>query len=297
MNNKHIILDPGHGGTSGQDLFRQGPTSEREEWINLRVAKCLKPVLESQGFVVSLTRSKDVNLALQDRIDFAITCKADLFLSIHHASCSPVDRSLNFPFLYMHGSLDKQNKFHLAKSFQKELSRAGRGQALIYSDHWVFNSGLFVLAQLEKNNIPAVLTEFSFFSHPEEELKLKSVEYCQYEAKVLCQAVVNYFKSSDSYNLQPLKFPFEYKKQLDLIKSAILESDASHDWRQYFTSGKKLLTNLDDQSALISFEKSLALNAYHPDIISLLEAMYVCTKKLGLSEYGDNIDNLLASVW
>ncbi|MCG6947753.1 MAG: hypothetical protein LJE93_02405, partial [Acidobacteria bacterium] len=33
-----ICVDPGHGGTAEIDSYRVGPTGEREEWINLRVA-------------------------------------------------------------------------------------------------------------------------------------------------------------------------------------------------------------------------------------------------------------------
>jgi len=38
VSGKIICLDPGHGGTAKTDSFREGPTGEREEWINLRVA-------------------------------------------------------------------------------------------------------------------------------------------------------------------------------------------------------------------------------------------------------------------
>jgi len=183
MNAKHIILDPGHGGTLGKDHFRQGPTAEREEWINLRVCKVLKQELEARGYIVSLTRRKDVDTPLQARVDFAVSSKADLVVSVHHASCDPVDREINFPFMYIHGSIDSKDKSKLAICFKNEFSLAGRGEAFVFSDHWVFKDGLFILRELENKNIPAILTEFSFFSHEEEERKLKTLDYCRIEAE------------------------------------------------------------------------------------------------------------------
>ncbi len=46
---KIICIDPGHGGTSATDSFRVGPSGEREEWINLRVALHLKKMLEKKA--------------------------------------------------------------------------------------------------------------------------------------------------------------------------------------------------------------------------------------------------------
>ena len=37
-----ICIDPGHGGTADTDSYRVGPTGEREEWIDLRVALILR---------------------------------------------------------------------------------------------------------------------------------------------------------------------------------------------------------------------------------------------------------------
>lgn len=68
---KIICLDPGHGGTADTDAFRQGPSGEREEWINLRVAFMLKELLEKNGAQVIMTRTEDVFIPLADRASIA----------------------------------------------------------------------------------------------------------------------------------------------------------------------------------------------------------------------------------
>ena len=37
-----VCIDPGHGGTAATDSYRVGPGGEREEWIDLRVARLLQ---------------------------------------------------------------------------------------------------------------------------------------------------------------------------------------------------------------------------------------------------------------
>ena len=56
---KVICIDPGHGGTAATDSYRVGPTGEREEWINLRVALLLGELLDEAGAEVVLTRTTD----------------------------------------------------------------------------------------------------------------------------------------------------------------------------------------------------------------------------------------------
>ena len=74
-----IVIDPGHGGhdpgASGHGI--------REKDVNLKVATNLKPILESQGFEVKLTRADDTFIRLEERPAIANRLRADLFVSIH----------------------------------------------------------------------------------------------------------------------------------------------------------------------------------------------------------------------
>ncbi len=102
LRGKIICIDPGHGGTALTDAYRVGPTGEREEWVNLRVALLLKHKLENKGATVILTRENDQSVTLAARAEMAVSAKADVFLSIHHNATA--DSAVNFPILYFHGS-------------------------------------------------------------------------------------------------------------------------------------------------------------------------------------------------
>lgn len=75
-----ICLDPGHGGTDrgaiGLELVEKDVCLD----ICYRVERELQ---NYQGIRVTLTRSYDVDVTTQERVEWANSHKADLFLSIH----------------------------------------------------------------------------------------------------------------------------------------------------------------------------------------------------------------------
>lgn len=78
---RKIVIDPGHG---GENLGALSETGVYEKDVNLAVAMKLKRYLERRANVqVFLTRDKDTDVRLEDRIDYANRTGADLFLSIH----------------------------------------------------------------------------------------------------------------------------------------------------------------------------------------------------------------------
>ncbi len=74
-----VMLDPGHGGDD-HGAKREGV---KEKDVVLRFASILAEELRRRGFLVSLTRTKDVFLPLDVRSRLALDWKADLFLSLH----------------------------------------------------------------------------------------------------------------------------------------------------------------------------------------------------------------------
>jgi N-acetylmuramoyl-L-alanine amidase len=74
-----IVLDPGHGGSD--QGTRMGTLSE--SGLTLEIGLKLASQLRKKGYWVGLTRERDRDLRLRDRIQFANQAKADLFLSLH----------------------------------------------------------------------------------------------------------------------------------------------------------------------------------------------------------------------
>src|SRR5690606_40724 len=183
LENKIICIDPGHGGTADTDSYRVGPSGEREEWINLRVGLMLKELLEAKGAQVVMTRSEDVQVPLIERATMALDAKADLFVSIHHNATA--DDQVNFPIIYFHGSANENLAGlalgkALAEAFLDWMFDSNTPVSLV-SDHAIFPKGGASVLR-ETYGIPGILAEASFFTHPDEEKRLREEEYNRKEA-------------------------------------------------------------------------------------------------------------------
>lgn len=76
-----IVLDPGHGGI---DNGTKASSGEMEKTIVLDFALMLRDKLEKEGkYHVVMTRADDTFVALADRVAFARTQQASLFISVH----------------------------------------------------------------------------------------------------------------------------------------------------------------------------------------------------------------------
>ncbi len=75
-----IVIDPGHGGKDPGAISKRGL---EEKSITIKIARYLERELEARGFKVYLTRNSDVYLTLKERVQFARSHKADLFISVH----------------------------------------------------------------------------------------------------------------------------------------------------------------------------------------------------------------------
>ncbi|MGB9053127.1 MAG: N-acetylmuramoyl-L-alanine amidase [Pseudolabrys sp.] len=76
-----IVIDPGHGGI---DNGAKGTGGELEKDVVLAFALILREKLEAQGkYRVAMTRSEDEFIALGERVRFARSRNAALFVSVH----------------------------------------------------------------------------------------------------------------------------------------------------------------------------------------------------------------------
>lgn len=76
-----IAIDPGHGGRN-RGAAGRGGLAEKD--VALSVALALRDLLEQQhGFRVVLTRERDRDVSLDDRVAVANTARADVLVSIH----------------------------------------------------------------------------------------------------------------------------------------------------------------------------------------------------------------------
>jgi len=190
-----IAIDPGHGDTKAYDDFRVGPRGEREEWINLRVAKILAKKLSQVGANVLITRTSDRDLSLGGRASLARRHHADLLISIHHNG-STEDLEMDLPLVYFYGPATQNpasvDFAHiLFTGMQEKMSFEQPEAGAVYSDHLIYSSGTSILRNTI-NHMPGVIGEGGFFTNPLGESRLKSRLYNELEAQVYFEAVLEY---------------------------------------------------------------------------------------------------------
>ncbi len=216
---KEIIIDPGHG---GYDPGAMGRDNLVEKNITLDIAKRLKQNLENQGIQVTLTRSSDVFISLEDRVALVSRLKGDLFVSIH-VNSSRAKSAHGFEVYHLRdidqlkwgnevkpNSQEMFNHFAMQKNSpvlekilldmiyvhkQAESKQLAGRVAAVTADgissenRGVKSSEFFVL----KNTlIPAILVEVGFLSNQKEGNLLESSEYRQKIADNLGKSILNY---------------------------------------------------------------------------------------------------------
>jgi N-acetylmuramoyl-L-alanine amidase len=218
-----IVLDPGHG---GQDPGASGPGGSQEKDVVLVYAKSLKAALQKTGrYQVILTRDEDEYVALRKRVEIARKAGADIFISLHADSASDLAaRGLSVYTLSQNAS-DKESEALAAREnksdvlFGMDLSdeskevanilislaeRDTKNRSATLADivvtklddeiNLLNNSHRFAgFAVLKAPDIPSVLVEIGFLSHPSEEKLIQTKSYRDKVVSGLVESVDHYF--------------------------------------------------------------------------------------------------------
>ncbi len=222
-----VVIDPGHG---GKDAGAVGYKKRKEKDVTLSVAKRLKKVLEKRRFRVYLTRSSDRFIPLKKRTHFANRKQADFFLSIH-ANAAPKrgkrfkNKGLETFFLSPArsgrakrvaalenradiGDLDKYTKDtylnvinrekiiesnKLAIDLQKQILSSLKRKYKGVVDNGVREGPFWVLVGAQ---MPAVLIEIGYITHPVEGKRLFNPNY----QKLLAEGIANGLESYIRHN-------------------------------------------------------------------------------------------------
>jgi N-acetylmuramoyl-L-alanine amidase len=228
-----VMIDPGHGGTDAGAVY--GPAKESE--ISLKVAHHLKSLIEkSKDFSVTLTRSADQNLSLQERVQKAEQEKADLFISIH-ANASTDQRARGVEFYFQNQLPPDEESLFLANAENQSLQEAPANAPSLSkkSDVTAIIEDLkrhtkmqnsYVLSEkllkswgkkesnairqapffvITRTTIPSVLVELGFISNPKESQKLIRSEYQKEIAQKIFQGILDYKEMVDKAALSRLQ--------------------------------------------------------------------------------------------
>ena len=199
-----VVIDPGHG---GEDPGAVGGSGAYEKDVALEIARRLKRIINWEGRLRAiLTRSSDYYVSLRGRVAFSMERKADLFLSVHaDAAQRKTARGASVYILSTDGASSEMGKWLAQRenaadlaggvdigqqdpSLQRTLLDMGLDWK-IRESHDLAHALLEALsgvgelhspsvgragfAVLKAVDIPAVLIETGFMTHPAEEKALQ----------------------------------------------------------------------------------------------------------------------------
>lgn len=224
--NKVIVLDAGHG---ADDVGAVGPNKRYEKVINLNVTKYVGAILKQRGYTVYLTRNNDTFIKVMDRTILANEKNADLFISIHtnavpKEKANEVDGIETF-FLSPARSerakrvaalenktdiremsnsskdvfLESLNRPRITASHkfaidvQAGILQSTRSKYKDVKDSGVREGPFWVLVGAQ---MPSILVELGYVSHPTESKRLYDKAYQQLLANGIANGVDSYFSKN-----------------------------------------------------------------------------------------------------
>lgn len=186
---KVVVVDAGHG---AEDPGKVGVNGVLEKDINLEVAKLLRDYLTAEGIQVVMTREDDQGLYPSDagnkkledmrkRVEKINDTKPDLVVSVHQNSYSDADIWGAQVFYYTH-SKDGKDAAETIQEIMKALNEENKRQAKANDTYYM----------LKKTEVPTVIVECGFLSHPEEADLLATKEYQKKVAEVIGNGVIKW---------------------------------------------------------------------------------------------------------
>ncbi len=219
---KVIVIDPGHG---GKDAGAVGHNSYREKVVVLQLSKKLRDILVERGYTVYMTRNSDDFVELRQRTRFANKKKADLFLSIHANSVPKKNwskaKGIETYFLSTNKSARAKRVAAIENADIGKMEQAGMDDALHLMNREKILASNKLAIDLQKNmlaslrtkysgvlgngvrsgpfwvlvgaQMPAVLIELGFISHPTEATNMVDHRYQMSQAIGIANGVDGYF--------------------------------------------------------------------------------------------------------
>jgi N-acetylmuramoyl-L-alanine amidase len=223
VKNKIIVLDAGHG---GKDAGAVGPHKRYEKVVVYNISRYLETLLKHRGYKVYLTRNSDRFIKLQNRTLLANKRDADVFVSIHANSVpkskwkeahgvetfflSPARserakrvaekensmdvRKMNYSSKNVLLSILNQSKItasnKLAIDIHKNMLYEARQMYKDVDDGGVREGPFWVLVGAQ---MPSVLVEVGYISHPIEGRRLYNKKYQQKIALGIANGIDSYF--------------------------------------------------------------------------------------------------------
>ncbi|MCQ2968593.1 MAG: N-acetylmuramoyl-L-alanine amidase CwlD [Clostridium sp.] len=198
LNEKVILIDPGHGGIDGGAISKNG-TIEKE--INLEISLKLRDGLEDKGYKVFMTRDTDTGLYkkgksikekkredLKKRVSLKAETNCDVFISIHE-NMFPQAKCFGAQVWYA-SNTESENLANIVQDCIKSTLNDGNKRVAKPAKE-------AYLILRDKYEGASILVECGFLSNSDEENKLKTDEHQQLLVDGIIKGIDAYFSDNN----------------------------------------------------------------------------------------------------
>lgn len=207
-----VVLDPGHGGYDPGAIAN----GTNEKTLTLKIAKYCKDALEKNGRIQAyMTRESDTSVGgatnasadLKNRVSFAVSKNADLFVSIHlnSAGAAAYGAEVYYPNSNYRSDIGQEGQ-KLASSIQKQLVNLGlynRGVKVRQSENGsTYPDGSVqdyyaVIHQSKRNGFPGIIVEHAFLTNASDYQKyLSSDEKLKTLGEADAKGIIEYINNN-----------------------------------------------------------------------------------------------------
>ena len=188
---KKVVLDPGHGVETAGKRSPDGTYLEHE--FNLDMAQRVKAQLERHGVSVTLTRTTQHDVTIQERADVSNAVGPDLFVSLH-SNASGDGKDWTSPDGYGIYTSARGEETEHNKAARSILTRAKEAGVKLWGGGLFHDGddGKKDIAILWRTAAPALLIEHGFHTNRAETEKLKTAEYRALLAAVDAKGILDY---------------------------------------------------------------------------------------------------------
>ena len=207
-----IVLDPGHG---GHEIGARGAEGTLEKAVAMELAQLIAAQLQ-RDYKVTLTRTDDYHVDLDNRTALANHLKADLFVSLHTGGSFVYGTAGLIVYYYQNASkfsstrenptLGGENKstpipWDRLQDKYREKSRilAGMIRSRLSTVNSIENSRVqgAPLAVLQGAQMPAILIEAGYLTNPAEEKNLRNNRFLADLSAEITRGIEDFLSRTD----------------------------------------------------------------------------------------------------
>lgn len=178
-----IAIDPGHGGDDSGAEYKDnsGKSKYMEKTYTLAIANRLASQLRASGARVIMTRSKDRNVGLKERVRIAENAHVDCFISLHLNSSPDKNEGSGVTSYYYHRGPSKRLAHRVSHEFNN-LPLANRG--VEFGDFLV----------IRDTTLPSILCETGYVNTRKDFRQIKQASFQRRVAKDLRNGINRYLE-------------------------------------------------------------------------------------------------------